>query len=30
MIEFEGKKIPITLDEVIDPNRTVLLVWDMQ
>ncbi len=30
MIEFEGKEIPITLDEVINPNRTVLLVWDMQ
>jgi len=30
MIDFEGRKIPITLREVVDPKRTVLLVWDMQ
>lgn len=30
MIEFEGQKIPITLAEVAEPGRTVLLVWDMQ
>ncbi|MDE0028683.1 MAG: hypothetical protein OXU42_04655 [Deltaproteobacteria bacterium] len=30
MIEFEGRTIPITLAEVADPQRTVLLVWDMQ
>ncbi len=30
MIEFEGKQIPQTLEEVVDPKRTVLLVWDMQ
>ncbi len=30
MIKFEGRTIPLTLDEVADPRRTVLLVWDMQ
>lgn len=30
MIEFEGKQIPTTLAEVVDPRRTILLVWDMQ
>jgi nicotinamidase-related amidase len=30
MIEYEGKQIPTTLREVIDPPRTLLLVWDMQ
>ena len=30
MIEFEGKQIPTTLPEVVDPKRTILLVWDMQ
>src|SRR2546428_9314775 len=30
MIEFEGKQIPPTLREVVDPKRTILLVWDMQ
>ncbi len=30
MINFEGRKIPITLREVVDPKRNVLLVWDMQ
>jgi nicotinamidase-related amidase len=30
MIEFNGQSIPISLAEVADPNRAVLLVWDMQ
>lgn len=30
MIRFEGQNIPVTLAEVADPGRTVLLVWDMQ
>src|SRR5215831_12082241 len=30
MIEFEGRKIPNELSEIVDANRTVLLVWDMQ
>ncbi|MDE0033675.1 MAG: cysteine hydrolase [Deltaproteobacteria bacterium] len=30
MIEFEGRVIATTLDEVADPRRAVLLVWDMQ
>lgn len=30
MIEFEGQNIPVTLAEVADASRTVLLVWDMQ
>jgi len=30
MIEFEGREIPVTLQEVVDPKGTVLLVWDMQ
>lgn len=30
MIDFEGREIPQTLQEVVDPKRTVLLVWDMQ
>src|SRR3989442_9470136 len=30
MIEFEGKQIPMSLREVVDPKRTILLVWDMQ
>src|SRR5262245_29838713 len=30
MIEFEGRKIPNELSEIVDVNRTVLLVWDMQ
>lgn len=30
MIEFEGQSIPISLAEVADPSRAVLLVWDMQ
>jgi nicotinamidase-related amidase len=30
MIEFEGRKIPNELSEIVDPSHTVLLVWDMQ
>ena len=30
MVEFEGRKIPNQLSEIVDPSRTVLLVWDMQ
>ncbi|MFQ5682370.1 MAG: cysteine hydrolase [Candidatus Binatia bacterium] len=30
MIEFEGKEIPMTLAEIVDPKRTILVVWDMQ
>ena len=30
MIEFEGRNIPVTLGELADPERAVLLVWDMQ
>ncbi len=30
MIDFEGRAIPTTLDEVADPRGAVLLVWDMQ
>ncbi len=30
MIEIEGRKIPNELSEIVEPNRTVLLVWDMQ
>jgi nicotinamidase-related amidase len=30
MIEFEGRKIPVQLSEIVEPNRSVLLVWDMQ
>ncbi len=30
MIDFEGREIPETLQEVVDPKRAVLLVWDMQ
>ncbi len=30
MIHFNGREIPETLREVVDPKRTVLLVWDMQ
>src|SRR5262245_35974895 len=30
MIEFEGRKIPNALSEIVDASRTVLLVWDMQ
>jgi ureidoacrylate peracid hydrolase len=30
MIQFEGREIPATLGEVLDPKQTILLVWDMQ
>jgi len=30
MIAFEGQSIPISLAEVAEPSRAVLLVWDMQ
>jgi nicotinamidase-related amidase len=30
MLEFEGRQIPNELKEIVDPKRTVLLVWDMQ
>ncbi len=30
MIEFDGRQIPNELKEIVDPKRTVLLVWDMQ
>src|ERR1044072_3194652 len=30
MIEFEGRKIPNELSEIVDASRTALLVWDMQ
>ena len=30
MIEFEGRQVPTTLGEIVEPRRTVLLVWDMQ
>jgi nicotinamidase-related amidase len=30
MIRFEGREIPTELREIVAPNRTVLLVWDMQ
>ncbi len=30
MIEFEDRKIPSELSEIVNPSHTVLLVWDMQ
>lgn len=30
MIRYEGREIPTEPREIIDPSRTVLLVWDMQ
>lgn len=30
MIEFHGRQIPNELREIVDPEATVLLVWDMQ
>src|SRR5918996_302833 len=30
MLEFEGRQIPNELREIVEPKRTVLLVWDMQ
>ena len=30
MLELAGKKIPNTLEEILDPRRTALLLWDME
>src|SRR4030095_13431156 len=30
MIDFEGRKIPNELNEIVEASRTVLLVWDRQ
>jgi nicotinamidase-related amidase len=30
MLEFAGRKIPTELKEIVDPKRSLLLVWDMQ
>lgn len=30
MLEFAGRKIPDTLEEIIEPTKTALLVWDME
>jgi len=30
MLELGGKKIPQTLEEMVDPKRTALLLWDME
>ncbi|HEX7231064.1 MAG TPA: cysteine hydrolase [Candidatus Binatia bacterium] len=30
MIEFEDRQIPSELRDIVDPARTLLLVWDMQ
>jgi nicotinamidase-related amidase len=30
MLEIAGKKIPETLTELVDPQRTALLLWDME
>jgi ureidoacrylate peracid hydrolase len=30
MLDFEGRQIPNELREIVDPVRTILLVWDMQ
>lgn len=30
MLELAGKKIPNTLEEIVDPGRTALLLWDME
>lgn len=30
MLEFAGKKIPNTLEELIAPGRAALLIWDME
>jgi hypothetical protein len=30
MIEFGGREIPVELSEIVEPARSVLLVWDMQ
>jgi nicotinamidase-related amidase len=30
MLDFEGRQIPNQLSEIVDPQHTLLLVWDMQ
>lgn len=30
MIQFAGKAIPDTLEEIVEPKRSALLVWDLQ
>jgi len=30
MLELAGKKIPNRLEEIVDPKRTALLLWDME
>jgi nicotinamidase-related amidase len=30
MFELAGKKIPSTLAEIVEPQRTALLIWDME
>jgi len=30
MLDLGGKKIPNTLEEIVDPGRTALLLWDME
>jgi nicotinamidase-related amidase len=30
MLELAGKQIPNTLEEILDPGRTALLLWDME
>ena len=30
MLELAGKKMPNTLEEILDPKRTALLLWDME
>src|SRR5687768_11564087 len=30
MLEFAGRQIPDTLDEIVAPGHTALLLWDMQ
>ena len=30
MYDFEGRRIPSELKEIVAPGRTMLLVWDMQ
>jgi isochorismate hydrolase len=30
MFDYDGRQIPSELKEIVEPKRTVLLVWDMQ
>ena len=30
MMEFNGRNLPTELSEIVDPKKTVLLIWDMQ